>query len=346
MPGDRVRMGIIGCGAAGLIEARAIVNSHSARLVMVADIEPRAARQAGEKFGVPHVHSAEELLASSEVDAVSIALPHHLHLPVGLLAAAAGKHAIIEKPLTTSASDALELIEAFERARRTLSVWLERRYCPFVEPARRFLAEGHIGRIIYVTLDVMGHKPRSYWAYGMRNESFPSNWRKSWTTSGGGVLLMNAVHQIDVVRYITGLEVAEVFAKMRTFYHDVEVEDTLAAVLEFEGGALGRIDSSCAAFGAGAFPIDIQRDRIYGVDGHIVLGSPLETYDRIWYHRKQELPRYTVTEMKTDAIDDYARRLLDGGRDASLAREAVRNHEVIAALYESARSGRPVRLNQ
>ena len=344
MSKDVIRMGLLGCGAAGAIQARAITDCSATSLAMVADIDPRSAQLVGDKFSVSHTTNMAELLACPEVDAVSIALPHHLHLEVGLLALEHGKPAIVEKPFTNSVENGERLLDAFANAGVALSAWVERRYCPFVEPARKFLQEGHAGRIIYVKVDVMGYKPRAYWEYGMRFESAPSDWRKSRDLSGGGPLLMNGIHQLDLVRHVTGLEVTEVVARMNTHCHEVEVEDTISVLLEFDNGAQGVIDCSCATFGAGAFPIALKKDRIYGTDGNLTLGSPLETFDRVWHHRSHDVPKYTVTEMKREAIFDFAEALREGRSPGQLAAELLTSHRVVTAAYESARTTLPVRL--
>jgi len=340
----KLRFGVLGCGAAGVLHATAIVRCAETELVMVADHNEKAARNASEAFDVPYVCCGEELLANREIEAVSIALPHHLHHEYGLKTGQAGKHLIVEKPFTTHPDTAAEIIDLFAQRGLTLSVWLERRYYPFVEEARRFLREGHVGRIIYVALDVMGYKPRAYWEYGMRFESFASDWRKRWETSGGGPLLMNGIHQIDLMRCITGLEVVEVMAQMDTFYHDIEVEDTIVALFRLDNGALGRVDCSCASYGAGRFPIDIKRDRIYGTNGYLVLGAPLETYDRIWHRRQHDVPKYTVTDAKILAVGDFAQSVLRGDETAHLAHEILKSQTVIKAMYESARTGKAVTL--
>jgi UDP-N-acetyl-2-amino-2-deoxyglucuronate dehydrogenase len=344
MHNRKLKFGILGCGAAGALHATAIAHCAQTELLMVADDNENAAKNASEAFDVPYTLSCDELLANPDIEAVSIALPHHLHYEYSLKAGQADKHLIVEKPFTTHPDLAAQVVDLFADRELFLSVWLERRYYPFVEEARRFLREGHLGRIIYVAIDVMGYKPRAYWEYGMRFESFASDWRKKWETSGGGPLLMNGIHQLDLMRYITGLEVVEVTAQMATFYHDVEVEDTIAALFKLDNGALGRVDCTCAAYGAGRFPIDIKKDRIYGTNGYLVLGAPLETYDRIWHHRKHDVAHFTVTDAKILAIGDFAQSVLKG-KSTHLAHEILQSHKIIKAMYHSARTGKAVALS-
>jgi predicted dehydrogenase len=345
MQDKKLKFGILGSGAAGVLHAMAIARCDETELVMVADHNEKAAKDVSENFDVPYVCSCEELLANREIEAVSIALPHHLHHKYSIKAGKADKHLIVEKPFSTDPNTAVQIVDLFAQRGLFLSVWLERRYYPFVEEARRFLREGHIGRIIYIALDIMGYKPRAYWEYGMRYESYASNWRKRWETSGGGPLLMNGIHQIDLMRCITGLEVVEVTAQMETFYHDVEVEDTIAALFKMDNGAFGRVDCSCATYGAGRFPIDIKKDQIYGTNGYLVLGAPLETYDRIWHHRQHDVTKYTVTDGKIRAIRDFTQSVSRGEEGAYLVHEIIRAHQIIGAMYESARTRKPVLLD-
>jgi predicted dehydrogenase len=334
---NKLRFGLLGCGAAGSIHAAAI-----AELVMVCDTDADAAERLGSKCRVRHTHDPDVLLNDPAIEAVTVALPHHLHREYALKCALAGKSAIIEKPFTLNREDGQSVVAAFQRQGLFVSAWLERRYNPFAVRTKELVEQNRFGRVIYVAINTMGYKQRSYWEYGMRNEDGPSNWRKQWATAGGGPLLMNAIHQIDLACWITGLEITEVFARMATFFHPVEVEDTISVQLLFSNGALGRIDCSCAAFGAGFFPIEQKRDYIYGVDGYAYLTTPLETCDRLNYHQKHELPKLSVAECKTLAIRDFVRAVRERDSAAMLAESAIRANAVVAAAYRSAREGKPI----
>ena len=145
---DRLRIGMIGCGEIAVRMAAAIASSQHAQHVMVMDTQARLAQDLGERYGVPWTDRVEDLLANPEVDAVYIAVPHHLHAPLTIQAAQAGKHILVEKPIAITLADA----EAMIAAARANSVWLSVNFHAQVDPlcqaARDLVAQGAIGQVV------------------------------------------------------------------------------------------------------------------------------------------------------------------------------------------------------
>jgi len=339
----KIPFALIGCGAAGKVHAQAMVRSAAVELRLVIDSNEKAARSLGEQCGVPWTTDFRRALDDSAIKAVSVALPHHLHLEIAVQAAQASKHIMLEKPFTLSVSQATELVRCCGEHGVVIVPWLERRYLPYVEKAREILLGGTLGKVVYTRICCLGYKPRAYWEYGMRFEEYPSSWRGRWATSGGGVLLMNGIHQIDLMAFITGLEVEEVFARTATLHHEVEVEDMALVSLRYSGGAMGVIEASCCAYGFGEFPMERLADAILGENGHLQLGAVLKSYDRICHARTFEFPKYTVMEMKVQALEDFARHLREGTPMRTHADDAIRVLSVIEAAYRASKAGTPVR---
>jgi UDP-N-acetyl-2-amino-2-deoxyglucuronate dehydrogenase len=339
---SRVKFGLIGCGAAGKIHARAILGSDSTRLCWVCDADERAARALGERWGIPWTAEPDRLFENDGIEAISIATPHYTHLGIAMRAAQAGKHILLEKPFTLRTSEATQLVRACAEAGVMIVPWLERRYLPFVDRAREIVAGGVLGKIVYTRICTLGYKPRAYWAYGMRMEEYPSAWRGSRELSGGGILLMNAVHQIDLMSYISGLAVTEVIGRTASLYHEVEVEDQAVVLLRYATGALGVVEASCCTYGQSQFPIENPADAIMGVDGSLQLGIPLKWFDRIRFAQSCDYPKMSVTDMKTRLLDDFVRHLREGTPMRCRPEDAIEALAVIEAAYQSAASGNPV----
>jgi UDP-N-acetyl-2-amino-2-deoxyglucuronate dehydrogenase len=295
MKGSRLSLALIGCGAAGKIQAQAMRESEDVELCWVADCNRQAAEALGLRHNVPWTCDLRRVLDDSVVEAVSIAVPHHLHLDLATQAAKAGKHVLLEKPFTLNVDQASQLINVCRGQGRLLVPWLERRFLPYVERAKDLLAQGTLGKIVYTRVSTLGYKPRAYWEYGMRYEEYPSSWRANLATSGGGVLLMNAIHQVDLMSYLTGLEPTEIFGQIATLHHEVEVEDLAVVNLRYRCGAFGIIEASCCTFGLGQFPIEGPADTIMGTDGNLQLGSPLKCFDRVRFSQQFEFPKFSVT---------------------------------------------------
>ena len=201
---EQLRIGMIGCGEIAVKTAAAIAESAYARHVMVMDTRAELAQDLGERYGVPWTDRVEVLLANPAVDAVYIAVPHYLHAPLAIQAAEAGKQILVEKPIALSLADA----EAMIAAARANGVWLSVNFHAQVDPlcqaARNLVAQGAIGAVIGTRIVFRGDKPASYWTSGYSGR-VATDWRVQKATAGGGVLIMNIIHDLNTMRFITGL---------------------------------------------------------------------------------------------------------------------------------------------
>lgn len=341
-----LRVGFIGCGEIAQSHARAVAEAENARLTYAMDVNPEAADEMGSRYGCPATADLEELLASEEVDAVYVCAPHHLHAPLTIQALEAGKHVMVEKPIATRLEDAERMIREAARRDLRLSVCFVSRFAGHSELARAAIEAGEIGRVIYVEINDMHLKAPSYWQRGVSGKARPTDWRAHKDRAGGGVLIMNSVHPIDLVRYLTGLEVERVYAEYDTFVHPVEVEDTIAVVLRYSNGALGVIQSatSAAAGREGRVPV-----RIFGTKGQIALGAPWAEKPAAsifnvergeWEHRSAPAGKAA----RTRYVEHFARACFGEEPLRATGEDGYRALEIILAAYQAGASQQVVRL--
>jgi 2-desacetyl-2-hydroxyethyl bacteriochlorophyllide A dehydrogenase len=245
----RLRIGLLGCGDIGVQNAAAIQSAPSVELVACYDPVRLLAEDVAAAFGGQVIPTREALLERDDVDAVLLSVPHHLHGPLGAEAAAAGKHVIVEKPLANNLSAAVELVQATERAGVVLSVCFPQRYQPNVVVARRLIAAGALGELAGVLLNFFMDKPASYWFGGYSGRAH-SSWRASREQAGGGVLIMNLSHHIDLIRYLTGEETDLLSARIQAMEPTGQVEDAVSVTVGYANGALGSLLASAALRGS------------------------------------------------------------------------------------------------
>jgi predicted dehydrogenase/threonine dehydrogenase-like Zn-dependent dehydrogenase len=262
----RLRIGLLGCGDIAVQNAAAIQVAPNVELVACYDPVSALAEDIARAHGAELAPTSDELLNDDSVDAVLLSVPHDLHVPLGKAAVAAGKHVVVEKPLANNLSAAAELVHAAERSGVVLSVCFPHRYRPDVVVAKRLIQRGAIGELAGLLLNFFMDKPASYWFGGFSGRA-SSNWRGSRERAGGGVLIMNLSHYLDLIRYLTGVEPDVVAARTQTADPWAEVEDAAAVNVDYANGALGSLFANARLPGTDP-TVGL---RLWGADGHIVL---------------------------------------------------------------------------
>lgn len=230
---NHIKIAVIGVGAMGQGHCATIAASvPELQLAAVSATQKETARAAGEQFGVPWFTDLKHLLQSGCVEAVLVAVPHPLHAAVAIPCMEAGLHVLCEKPLAETVS-AADMMLATARAKEVaFGVMFQRRGDPVVRQMIDFAQAGGLGRIIRSALVVSEFRPQHY---------FDSNsWGATWRGEGGGVLLNQASHLMDIFTHVAGLP-ESLFARCETRQHDIEVEDTAEALLRYAGGGSGHI---------------------------------------------------------------------------------------------------------
>lgn len=329
-----LRVGMIGCGEIGVANARSIHNAQNACISMAMDVVEEVAKDIGEKYDAPYTTDVKELLASPDVDAVIISVPHYLHAPLTIEAAKVGKHVMVEKPIAINLEQADEMIETCKQAGILLSVCLVSRYSAMAVKSKELIEKGVIGKITGIKISAISDKPEHYW-HGGYSGRVKSDWRIEKAKSGGGYLIMNLVHDIDRLRYITGLEAVRVYSEYDTFATPVEVEDTLTVVLRYNNGAIGSFDGSSCAKGRESFG-----NRIYGVEGQIVCGNPLRVYttknvEGLNANEWNEIRLEEPYDSRVKFIEEFADAVFSKNQPPITGYDGRATLEIIVAAYES-----------
>lgn len=353
----RVRTALIGCGKVGATHARALRDLPESELVAVCDASPDRAGAFAATYGGRPFTEVARMLDEARVEAVTIATPHPLHAPAAMLAAGAGAHVLIEKPMAASLGDCDAMLAAADRAGVTLGVISQRRW---YEPVRRMKAAIDAGKVGTPALGV-------FQMYSWRDLAYYRSdpWRGKWDTEGGGVLVNQSPHQLDLLRWFLG-DVAEVSGEFANLNHPgVEVEDTAVATLRFANGALGSIITSVAqrpglytkvhVHGTNGASVGVETDRgatfIAGVSG--IAEPPLNDVwtipgeeDLLADFQAEDRARFASVDAATHyhalQIRDFLTSVIDGRPPQVTGEDGRAVVAMFAAIYRSARERRPV----
>ncbi len=334
---------MIGCGVVADYHIGAVQETEDAELVAVYSRSETRARTTGEAHGVAWFTDHEAILCRPDVDVVCICTPSGVRIPIVTDAAAAGKHLIVEKPLDVSIGNMDRIIQAAEDAGVKLMGVFQLRYGEAVNRARNAVQSGALGRMVLGDAYIKWFRPQAYYD--------ADDWRGNWKMEGGGALMTQGSHTVDLLQWIMG-PVKRVYARMGTLIHDIEVEDTLVATLEFENGALGVVEASSAAypglparmeFSGDRGTVVVEADRItrWDVEGESAQETAADTTD---VARAASDSRTFGTEGHKAQIAEMAHILNEGGEPNIDGPESKRAIEVILAIYESARTDNPVAL--
>jgi UDP-N-acetyl-2-amino-2-deoxyglucuronate dehydrogenase len=336
--------GIVGAGVIATIHAQAIAALPNAYIAAVTDVRPAAARV----FAKAHDGAAEPdlaaLLARDDVEVVTVCVPSGLHAEVGVQAAAAGKHLVVEKPIEVTLAAADRLINAAKTAGVALTVISQHRFDAGLVELRRLLDDGALGDLVLGQASTKWYRTQDYYD--------SADWRGT-LAFDGGALLNQGVHYVDLLRWCMG-PVAEVTAMTATSSHQMEAEDTALALLRFTSGALGTIVASTAVY-----PGFAQQLEITGTNGTVIIEdgdiarADLRTsgYGR-GGERRESAPPTAAADPALTGVASHAAQVADlltaieQGRQPQVTAESARDAlEIVNAVYESARDGRPVVLN-
>ena len=281
-------------------------------------------------------------LVTPDIEAVTIATPHPHHLPVALQAFAAGKHVLTEKPITATPSEADEMVSAAAEAGVKLGVVYQNRFRPELIRIREMIDGGEFGELYRTVLDAASYRSQAYYDSG--------GWRGTWQGEGGGVLLNQGIHYIDYFQWLGGMPVA-LTARVTALMHDIEVEDSASALLEYENGAHGFLHcSTVQAPSRTRLELWGEKCGVVVTDDDVTLYRP-EVGLREFSERERETPfakpEIEVAPMELgvssadhiNTIDDFAQAILDDREPAAPGEEGVKGLELAAAIIYSGCTG-------
>lgn len=340
---NKVKYGIIGTGAIARKHAEALQLIDNAELFMVYDTVTARAKAFAEAFNCRYAETLNQLLAS-EIEAVTIATPSGLHGECAIPAAKAGKHILCEKPLEVTISKVNDLIRTCESSNVRLSAVFQSRFSTAVRQIRQAIEAGRFGQPVLASASVRWFRNHEYYANAV--------WRGTWALDGGGALMNQGIHTVDLLLYFNG-DVREVTGRFTKIMHkNIEVEDTAVAILRFNNGSLGTIEASTAC--APGLP---RRVELSGTEGSVTLEG-----DRItrWEFLKETPEDAKIRERLSHgenmqggesdpmsiSVEGHRRQLQEltdairGGHCLTApGSEGKRAVELICSIYESARTG-------
>jgi UDP-N-acetyl-2-amino-2-deoxyglucuronate dehydrogenase len=358
---------IVGCGMIADFHAAAIKELKHGRLVVAASRSEKNARRVAEAQGCDWTTDYEAVYRRPDVQVVNVCTPSGAHSEIAVAAARAGKHVVIEKPLEVTLERCDQIIEACRQSGVTCAVIFPSRWSEVIRKVKAAVDAGRFGRLTLGDAHIKWWRTQEYYDSGQ--------WRGTWALDGGGALMNQGSHTIDVLQWFMG-PVRRIQAFARTLAHQrIEVEDVAVAALEFENGALGVIEGTTAAFPGLSRWIGVHGDRGSAVieDSNLVrwgFAEPQPEDDAVAQEFAPTLKGATVTwmpngftvrEVKTagyGAADPRAishvghRKQLEDFLDAVEQRRAPlvdgpegrKTVEIILGIYQSARTGRAVTL--
>ncbi|MDR0554645.1 MAG: Gfo/Idh/MocA family oxidoreductase [Treponema sp.] len=230
---DKVRIGLLGYGKVANLHAEALKDVSTGELVAVAGRNIERRNGFAEKWKIASRDTAAEMVQKDKVDAIIITTPHPQHREGAIESLAAGAHVLVEKPMALTVAECDEMIAAAKKAGKFLSVMCQRRWFPACARIKRAIDEGKLGKPVLAQLTILGWRDKAYY------DSDP--WRGKWATEGGGILINQAPHQIDLLQWYMG-PFGEIKGYWENFNHPyIEVEDSAVAAIKFRDGGLGSV---------------------------------------------------------------------------------------------------------
>ena len=341
--GKLVRFGVVGTGVGATFAARALKflrEEGVAELVAVTSRREERAKSFAEEWGAKSWYTNHlEMFRKEELDAAIITTPHYLHFPMAIDAIDSGLHVLVDKPMAISLRECDEMISRARKRGVKLGVILQSRFDDKVLKIKRLVDEGRLGRLILGEARVKWFRTQEYYD--------KSDWRGRWATEGGGALINQAIHTIDLLLYIMG-DPEVLWSQWGTFTHRIEVEDLAVAMLRFRNGAFGMIVGSTSIYPG--LPTSLE---IHGEKGSAILeGESLKMVaimgeETVSEEKKEGLASWARPEAVPPTnhvrlIRDFSQAVLEDREPTVSGEEGRRSIELIRAIYAAGRLGKAV----
>ena len=346
---EELGFAVVGLGM-GKHHCRSVTEAEGARLVAVCDLDAERLNPVAKQYGCKAYASFDELLKDDEVDVINIATPSGMHAKMGIQAADAGKHIVVEKPADIVPERVDALAEAGRRNGIKIACIFQGRLDPLNRKVRETIQEGRLGRLIGIHGHLPWYRKQGYYqgAHGA--------WKATWDMDGGGSLMNQGVHTVDLIQWLGG-PVKSAMGMFGIFDHEIEAEDQTVALLRFENGALGTIYTTTCCY-----PGYDQLITIYGANGSIMKdASKLLAWKMMGEKEAEEEAEMLRVFGQTGKQDGIAADPMAGSadghtliiedliqairedRDPMIGLESARHAvEIINAIFESGRTGKAV----
>jgi predicted dehydrogenase len=358
MKNNIFNIAILGCGKVAHLHANAIQNLTNAKLAAVWSRSKKSADEFARQYETRAFESISEMVKTARIDLALICTPHPFHRDPAIEAAQAGANILVEKPLASTLEDADAIIEACKNSGVKLGVISQRRWYAPVMRVKKAIDAGKIGKPVFGTINMLGWRDKNYYD--------ADEWRGTWNMEGGGVLVNQAPHQLDLLLWYMG-EIDEVYGLWKNLNHPyIEVEDTAVAVVKFKTGGIGNIIVSNSqkpgiygkvhVHGENGASIGVQTDggAMFVAGMSNVLEPPVNDLWTVpgeekllskWIKKDSELFNAidpTVFYMERQ-IEDFLEALETNREPMVTGEEGRRTVELFTAIYRSARDNKPVK---
>ena len=357
---NRVRTAIVGCGKVGRIHAQALASLAESDFVAACDVDLERATAFASRYGVRPYDDLSRMLEESDVQSLLIGTPHPLHAQPAIQAAGASVHVLVEKPLAASLQDCDAILAAARRNAIKLGVISQRRWYEPVLRMKDAIVAGKIGRPVLGAFTMYSWRDPSYY------QSDP--WRGRWETEGGGVLVNQSPHMVDLLQWLIGDEISEVSGYWANLNHpSVEVEDSAVAILRFKSGGLGSIIASLSQkpgiytkvhiHGSNGATVGVETDRgatfiagmsaiaepalndLWTVPGEEADLVRFQADDRARFHEIDAVNHYHALQ-----IQDFLRAIIEDRPPLVTGDDGRRVVALFQAIYQSNREGKSIKL--
>ena len=342
-----IRIGIVGVGVMGRIHAKSIVDGKvpGIELAATCDLLPECANLfPGSKF----FSSADDMIASGTIDAILSATPHYAHTTIGISALKAGLHVMVEKPISVHKADAERLIAAHKNLKQVFAVMFNQRTDPYYIAIREMVRAGTLGEIRRINWIITNwFRTHAYYASG--------GWRATWEGEGGGVLLNQCPHNIDLFSWMFGQP-----DRVRAFcsfgrYHDIEVEDDVTAYFEYRNGTTASfITSTGEAPGTNRLEVTAEKgrlvmenDKLVFTENDVAMSELSRTTKGLYDTPKttvKEIPASGHGEQHVGILRNFAEAILEGKPLVAPAAEGMRSVELANAMLLSSFEDRTIEM--
>lgn len=318
----KLRIGIVGLGVISYRHAQSIVDIENAELIAASSRTEENREKFSKEFDVRMYTDYDEMLKQDYIDAVSICTPSGTHLEFGMKAAKAGKHVIVDKPIDVTVDRAQKLIESCEKNNVKLAVIYQNRYSNAVLKLKDAVDSRKIGKPVMARGTVKWFRSQEYYS--------DSGWRGTLNLDGGGALINQSIHTLDLLIWLLG-DLKCVFGLKDTLTHDgIEAEDNLVATLKFESGALGQFEASTSIIPQQPRTIEINGSNgtvtLKGDEFQLITGDDKELID---FSEQEEVPFFVKQ------YGDIVRAILNGDQPPVSGPEALKSLAAVEAIYDS-----------
>lgn len=340
---NKVRYGVIGCGVISPWHINGVLNSKGAELIAVADSVEEKAKKTGEQYKVAWYKDYREMLKRNDIDVVTIGTPSGMHMQMAIDAMNVGKHVLTEKPIDITLEKIDKMIGVSKKTGKILTCVFQSRFFENAKRIKSTIDSGKFGKLVLGNMFNLWYRSPEYYK--------SAGWRATWELDGGGALMNQAIHGIDLLVHFMG-DVAEVTSYCDTLTRDIKVEDTAVAIIRFKSGAVGVIEGTTSIY-----PGFSRRLEICGEKGSVVLED--HNITKWQFEGEEDLAKEISSESAAVAsasptamtyqghtmqIQELTDAILASKKPAISAEEARKSVEVILAIYKSSQKKCAVKL--